>query len=132
MTPMKIRTFRDLEAWKKSCELAHFVYDVTGKFPKEEKYAITAQLRRAVTAIGANIAQGFGRATTPELLNALRIARGELEESRHFLVFSSERKYLDGATLDRGLDLCDSAGKLINALGTSLKARAQSMRKPQL
>lgn len=123
---MKIKRFTELTAWQKARELTLLVYRLTDSFPKEEKYGITSQLRRAVTAIGANIAQGFGRATTPEFLQSLRIARGELEEVRHFLITSTDLGFMNTEKLRAAEDLCDSIGRLINALGKSLKLRLQN------
>lgn len=57
----KIRSFTDLEAWKEGHKLVLAVYKVTKKFPKEEKYALTDQMRRCAVSITSNIAEGFSR-----------------------------------------------------------------------
>jgi len=87
---------------------------------------VTAQIRRAAAAVPANIAQGFGRRTTRELLRSLQIAAGEMEEVRYFLMLSKDLGYSSGPEIDRAFVICDSVGQLINALGRSLKQRAAS------
>lgn len=57
----EIRDFDDLEIYQLSIDLSDWIYEITAEFPVEEKYNIISQLRKAVTSIGANIAEGFGR-----------------------------------------------------------------------
>jgi len=82
---------------------------------------MVSQLRRASVSVAANIAQGFGRRTTKELLRSLQISAGELEETRHFLILSRDLKYVDADSYKELMELCDSVGQLISALGRSLK-----------
>ena len=76
----EIRTYRDLEVWLKARELALIVYDVTAKFPKEESYGLTTQMRRAAISIPSNIAEGVGRGTYRGTIPFLFSARGSLYE----------------------------------------------------
>jgi four helix bundle protein len=57
----KIKNFYDLEAWKEGHKLVLDVYKITSDFPNDEKFGIISQLRRAVSSITANIAEGFER-----------------------------------------------------------------------
>jgi four helix bundle protein len=86
-------------------------------------FGIVSQLRRAAASVPANIAQGFGRRTTRELLRSLQIAAGELEEVRYFLILSCDLGYVDRVAFDESAKLCDSVGQLINALARSLKQK---------
>jgi four helix bundle protein len=120
---MKVKSFQDLTVWQEAHKLTLEVYKVTVRFPGEEKYGIVSQLRRCSSAVPANIAEGFGRATTRELLRCLQIARGELEETRYFVLLSRDLGYITaegGKILD---ERCNYIGRLINALGSSLKRR---------
>ena len=65
-------------------------YRLTEKFPRSEQFGVVSQLRRASASIAANIAEGFGRRTTKELLRCLQISRGELEETRYFFMLSRD------------------------------------------
>jgi four helix bundle protein len=125
---VKIEKFTDLTVWQKAHELTLLVYRVTERFPAREKFGITSQIRRAAASPAANIAEGFGRRTTAELLRSLQIARGELEETRYFLILSRDLGYVSPADFEAGTRCCDSVGKLINALATSLKKRASGDR----
>ena len=66
---IKIKSFTDLNAWKKSHILAISIYKLTKKFPKEELFGLTSQVRRAAISVTSNIAEGFGRQTYKEKYN---------------------------------------------------------------
>ena len=120
---MKVKSFEDLTVWQEAHKLTLEVYKLTARFPGVEKYGIVSQLRRCSSAVPANIAEGFGRATTRELLRCRQIARGELEETRYFVLMSRDLGYVTAKDCeDVGQD-CSTVGRLINALGSSLKKR---------
>ncbi|MEW6684610.1 MAG: four helix bundle protein [Candidatus Edwardsbacteria bacterium] len=96
-----IKDFDDLEVYKLSIELADRIYDITSRFPEEEKYNVVSQLRRAGTSIGANIAEGYGRFHYKENQQFCRQARGSLTETKHFMLFSLKRKYITGEEYDK-------------------------------
>jgi four helix bundle protein len=79
---VKIEKFTDLTVWQKAHELTLLAYSLTGAFPDRERFGIVAQIRRSAASVPANIAEGFGRRATRELLRSLQIARGEVEETR--------------------------------------------------
>src|SRR3989338_963418 len=77
-----MHTYKDLIVWQKAIELAVAVYTLTGKFPKEEKYGLISQMRRAAISIPSNIAEGKLRRSDKELRQFLLVAfasGGELE-----------------------------------------------------
>ena len=78
--------FKDLRVREKAYELTLSVYKKTGGFPKEEMYGLTSQLRRATCSIGANIAEGCGRRSDPEMRRFLQIARGSANEVEFHLL----------------------------------------------
>jgi four helix bundle protein len=82
-----------------------------------------SQLRRCSSSVPAKIAEGFGRATTRELLRCLQIARGELEETRYFVLLSRDLGDVSSQDCENIGQHCNSIGRLINALGSSLKRR---------
>src|SRR5579863_8793165 len=71
--------FKDLKVWVKAHQLTLRIYQSTRKFPRDEIYGLTSQTRRASASIGANIAEGCGRRSDPEMKRFVQIARGELE-----------------------------------------------------
>ena len=120
---MKIKSFTELTVWQKAHELALTIFRLTDGFPRSDQFGIVAQVRRSSASVTANIAEGFGRGTTRELLRSLQILRGELEETRYFMRLSLDLGRLGKNDFENVNALCDSVGQLINALGSSLKRR---------
>jgi four helix bundle protein len=75
-----LRSYRELEVWKRSLVLVIDVYRVTRKLPTDERFGLTSQMRRAAVSVSCNIAEGYGRATRGEYLNHISVARGSLFE----------------------------------------------------
>lgn len=75
-----IKTHKDLKVWQEAMKLAKFVYEFTSKFPKEEVYGLSSQMRRAAVSIPSNIAEGAARASNREFIQFLYIALGSLSE----------------------------------------------------
>lgn len=84
---------------------------------------MTSQIRRSAASVPANIAEGFGRRTTRELLRSMQIARGELEETRYFLILGRDLGHIKVPDFEPATAACDVVAKLLNALGSSLKKR---------
>lgn len=78
---MPVQSYRDLIVWQKAMDLVKLVYDLTDKFPKEELFGLTIQIRKAVVSVPSNIAEGQGRSSTKEFLRHLSIAYGSLMET---------------------------------------------------
>jgi four helix bundle protein len=120
---VKIETFSDLVVWQEAHKLALSVYRLTTQFPASERFGIVAQVRRSAASICANIAEGYGRRTTRELLRSLQIARGELEETRYFLILGRDLGFVDVEEFEKlGLQ-CDVVGRLLSALSRSLREK---------
>ena len=119
---MQARDYRDLIAWKKAFELALAIYEETSYFPKEEKYGITSQLRRAVVSIPSNIAEGEGR--SPSVLrHYLYIALGSLKEVETQILISDALKYFRPNRVTQLMAMAAEIGRLINGLSRSLRNR---------
>jgi len=121
---VKIKSFEDLEVWRKAHELTLLSYRLTRAFPPDERFGLISQLRRASSSVAANIAEGYGRRTTKELLRSLRIANGEAEETRYFSLLSKDLSYMNQQEFDTVNQLCRSVSQLLSALGRSLQASA--------
>ena len=114
-----IKSYRDFEVWQKSMDFVENVYKVLGKFPKEERYGICDQIRRAAVSIPSNIAEGFGRDSNTDFAHFLSIARGSLFEVATQLEIASRLGYLPS---DSGLFAeVASIGKMLNSLRRYLK-----------
>jgi four helix bundle protein len=118
-----ITDYRDLDVWNESMSLAADVYELTRRFPREEAFNMTSQMRRASVSIPANIAEGYGRQQTGSFIQFLRIAQGSLKELET-LVLLSERVGLIGLdTRDGALDRCRRIGKMLVGLVRKLSAK---------
>jgi four helix bundle protein len=81
-----MRKYQDLEVWQKAHKLTLAVYKITQAFPKEERFGLTSQVRRASSSIGANLAEGCGRRSDGEMARFVQIAMGSGAELYHFLL----------------------------------------------
>ena len=90
----KAERFEDLEVWKKAHKLVLGIYKLTRDFPKEEKFGLVSQMRRAVVSIPANLAEGFKKRTLKDKSNFYNIAQGSLEELRYYLILAKDLNYL--------------------------------------
>ncbi|MEN8253581.1 MAG: four helix bundle protein [Patescibacteria group bacterium] len=119
---MKITKFSDLKIWQEATKISLQIYKLSRKFPTEEKFGITSQLRRCSTSVGANIAEGFGRYHYKDKIRFFYLARGSLFESQNFILFSGELGYLDSDTTANLCKQYDNLSRRINAFIKSLKA----------
>ena len=71
-----LKNYKELKVWQKSYQLCLDVYKITKSFPKEERYGLISQIRRAAVSVPSNIAEGYGRKTTPEYIHSLYMAYG--------------------------------------------------------
>jgi four helix bundle protein len=97
----QVRSHRDLQIWTRSVELAVAIYGITTRFPSNEQYGLTSQMRRAAVSVPSNIAEGFYRSTTRDFIHFLSVAKGSLMELETQLVISGKLRFLDQTQLDR-------------------------------
>jgi len=111
-----IRTYRDLVAWQKSMDLAEAVYQATRPFPDEERFGLTAQMRRCAVSIPSNIAEGFGRSRKTEFKRFLEIAKGGLFEFQTQAEVVRRLRFLKGDALSALRSLAQEVDALVTAL----------------
>lgn len=105
-------------------EYAHLVYRITRKFPKEEQFGVTSQLRRATLSVVLNYVEGFARQSKKANSSFLDISYGSLKESKYLLYFCFEEKYL-------GKEDYENAIKLAEEIGAMLWSTIQMLRKEE-
>ena len=100
-----MKTHRELLVWQKSIEFVTQIYNLTNKFPKDENYGLSSQLRRAAISIPSNIAEGAARNTNKEFVRFLYMARASASEIETQLIISKKLNYLnsDNESLDSDL-----------------------------
>lgn len=90
-----MRSFQNLDIWKRSHALAIEIYKVTRTFPSNEAFGQVSQIRRAVVSIPTNIAEGCGRRTNSEFANFLNIASGSASEVEYEIILAKETNYIN-------------------------------------
>lgn len=118
----QISDFRDLIAWKDGHKLVLFIYDVTKKFPKEEIYGLTSQMRRAVVSVTSNIVEGFGRQGYKEKIHFYYVSQGSLIELKNQIEIAKDVGYLSTKDYDHALVLANQAHRLLQGLITRCKS----------
>lgn len=116
-----LSSFEQLTVWQESQNLAVLVYKVTQKFPKEEVFAMTSQIRRSASSVSANIAEGFGRQSKNDKLHFVVMAYGSLLETKNFLYLADKLGYISPDELNSLLDQTTSCQKLLNAYKRAFK-----------
>ena len=90
-----MRDFKTLYSWQKNHEFVLDIYDITKDFPNEEKFGLTSQIRRAVTSITLNIAEGCGRNTDIDFAHFLNYAFGSCSEVEYAILLSKDLNYIN-------------------------------------
>lgn len=111
---MVYQKYTELEVWKKARSFASHIYSLSSKFPKEEQYGLTTQIRCCAVSIPSNIAEGSGRQHTKETIHFLTIARGSLYELETQLYISKDIAIISDEQLSICLEEIETLGELIN------------------
>jgi four helix bundle protein len=116
---MRIYSFEKLEVWKKSKDFAVELYQLTAGFPKEERFGITDQIRRASASVPTNISERSSRASAKEQAYYCQIAYGSLMEVLNHLMISYELKYINRDKLIECRLKIDEISAMLTALRNS-------------
>jgi four helix bundle protein len=119
---------RNSIAWQKGMELTRVIYTLTQRFPSEERFGLTNQLRRAAVSIPSNIAEGKVRLTTGELLQFLGIARGSALEVQTQLDLATSLGFGNPLDLAAAQSIVSEEIKILNASIATLRARLAAKR----
>ncbi len=117
----KIKEFTDLLAWQEGHKLVVLIYSLTKKFPKEETFGLTSQIRRASVSITSNIAEGFGRHGYKERIQFYYLAHGSLVEVKNQLIIARDVGYLSNPDFLAVSQQLTQAHKLLQGLITRSK-----------
>jgi four helix bundle protein len=101
-----MQDFKKLKVWEKGHQLTLAVYKLTARFPKEELYGLTSQMRRAAASIVSNIAEGCGRTGRPDFARFLQMATGSASELEYQLLLAHDLNLLKAEeyqNLERGV-----------------------------
>jgi four helix bundle protein len=121
---MSIETYRDLRVWRDAMDLAESCYRMTARFPRDERYGLTSQIRRASVSIPANIAEGYGRNSKGAYVQFLRVAQGSLKELETHILLAERLALTSPDTCDPLLKSCDALGRMLWSLIRSIDKAA--------
>ena len=116
-----LKNYKELKVWQKSYQPCLEIYRITAKFPKEEKFGLISQIRRAAVSVPSNIAEGYGRKTTADYVRSLYIAYGSNCELETQMLLSGDLGYIDSATLEGVRDEIYDLERMLKALIKSLE-----------
>ena len=122
---MDPQSYRDLDVWQLSCDLAEAVYRATAEFPKEERYGLTSQLQRAAVSVPTNTAEGAGRAQPRDYSRFARISAGSVCELRTLVELARRFAYLTDEHAHQLDEFADRVARMLYRLVRSLEAAAQ-------
>lgn len=120
--PSEERSFRSLLVWRQAMQLAAACYALTKSLPREERYGLSSQIRRAAISVPANIAEGNGRSTRGAYVGFLRIAQGSLRELETYLLLLIEVKMVRPEAIAPLLQQLHSVARLLNRLIQALRS----------
>lgn len=112
-----VKSFRDLEVYKLSKQLLGEIFEMTKKFPKEEMYSLTDQIRRSSRSVGAQIAECWAkRKYEKHFISKLTDADGEQLETQHWIETALDCSYISTETAQKILEKYSSIGKMLNSM----------------
>lgn len=119
-----LRNYRDLKVWEKSYNLCLEVYKLLKKFPVEERYGLSLQMRRSVVSIPSNIAEGYGRKGKQEYIHYLYVAYGSYCELETQLLLTSDLGYIEKETFEKIFEQAREVERMLKALIDSLDKKS--------
>ena len=114
-------TYKDLKVWQKSMLLARRIYEITLRFPVDEKFGLVSQMRRCAVSIPSNIAEGYGREGEKEHSHFLFISLGSSNELETQLILSHEFHYVSDEEYSEIMDLNSEVNKMLSSLIYTLR-----------
>ncbi|MDO8615986.1 MAG: four helix bundle protein [Dehalococcoidia bacterium] len=109
--------------WQKGLDLVDTIYDLATLFPSDERFGLTAQIRRSVISVPNNVAEGQVRGTSRDFANFLSIARGSLAETETLLTIAVRRRFLETEAAAAAFSQMDELGRMLMSLRTRILAR---------
>ena len=116
-----IRSYRDLKVWKTGMNLVLESYRLTARFPRNETFGLTSQIRRAAVSIPANIAEGHGRLHRGDYLRSLSVAIGSVQELETEVTLARHLGYITAGEVLLITQLADEVGRMLFALTRRLR-----------
>jgi four helix bundle protein len=118
-----LKNYRDLNVWQRAYRLCLEIYKATKTFPKDEQYNLTSQIRRAAVSIPSNIAEGYGRKTTPDYIRSLYISYGSICELETQIMIAGDLEYISREIMVNIQEDIREVERMLKALIKSLESK---------
>ena len=122
-----LKNYKELKVWQKVYRLCLDIYQFSKTFPKEEKFALTSQARRAAVSVPSNIAEGYGRKSTADYVRMLYIAYGSLCELETQILLAGDLDYLPDSTFEHLIKNVSEVERMLKALIRSLENKTSAL-----
>jgi four helix bundle protein len=116
-----LANYKELKVWQRAYRLCLEIYKITKVFPRDEQYNLTAQIRRSAVSIPSNIAEGYGRRTTPDYIRSLYISYGSICELETQIMIATDLKYTSGGIMTAIQEDIREIERMLKALIKSLE-----------
>lgn len=116
------RDFVKLQVWHKAHALTLRIYEATRRFPADERFGLTSQMRRSAASVPANIAEGCGRGGEAELARFLQIAQGSGSELGYHLLLARDLGFLKEEIANELISLSREVTRMLQSYRSKLKA----------
>lgn len=120
-----LKNYKELQVWRRAYQLCLEIYRLTKYFPQDERYGLTSQIRRAAVSVPSNIAEGYGRKTTNEYIQALYIAYGSTCEIETQTLLVGDLKYIDKEELQKLMVDIGDVERMLKGLINSLQRKVR-------
>jgi len=117
----QLSSYRDPKVWQKAMDFALAIHELSKAFPDEERFGLTAQIRRAVYSVPSNIAEGYGRIHRGDYVRHLSVANGSLKEVETQLILAQRLGFVDREHAIEIWNAAQEVGKLLLRLIRSLE-----------
>jgi four helix bundle protein len=118
-----VTSYRDLEVWQFAMGWIEGVYRSSAQWPRDERFGLTSQVRRAAVSVASNIAEGAARRTTGEFLQFIGVARGSLAEAETQIMIAARLGHLEPAAENRLLATAGRISRMLVSLAAALRER---------
>ncbi|WP_276499770.1 four helix bundle protein [Pontibacter litorisediminis] len=115
-----MHNFKELRVWKEAIELAKLIYNISAKFPADEKYGLKSQVNRAVVSVASNIAEGAGRGSNKEFAQFLKVALGSAFEIETQMILAEAFGFVTEADNQKLMQQLSGVQKMLNGLISKL------------
>jgi len=116
-----MKDFRSLKVWEKSHSISLEIYKLTKDFPREEQFNLTSQLRRSITSIPTNIAEGCGRGSDKDFKRFVQIAMGSASEAEYLILLCKDLNYISDKEFDKLILKIQEIKKMLSSLISKLR-----------